>query len=72
MLGAVGCYGCLARRWNIGAHPYPSVRIWAPWNLTMGEGSCLGDHVDCYAVDRVTLEPYATVSQYTFPLYGEP
>ncbi len=32
----------------------------------MGEGSCLGDHVDCYTVDRVTLEPYATVSQYTF------
>ena len=49
-----------------GAHPYPSARIWAPWNLTMGEGSCLGDHVDCYTVDRVTLEPYATVSQYTF------
>ena len=49
-----------------GAHPYPSARIWAPWNLTMGEGSCLGDHVDCYAVDRVTIEPYATVSQYTF------
>ena len=49
-----------------GAHPYPSARIWAPWNLTMDEDSCLGDHVDCYAVDRVTLEPYATVSQYTF------
>lgn len=32
----------------------------------MGEGSCLGDHVDCYSVDRVTLEPYATVSQYSF------
>jgi putative colanic acid biosynthesis acetyltransferase WcaF len=49
-----------------GAHPYPSTRIWAPWNLTMGEGSCLGDHVDCYSVDRVTLEPDATVSQYAF------
>ncbi len=49
-----------------GAHPYPSARIWAPWNLTMGEGSCLGDHVRCYSVDRVTLEPYATVSQYSF------
>ena len=48
-----------------GAHPYPSARIWAPWNLTMKEGSCLGDHVDCYSVDRVTLEPYATVSQYS-------
>ena len=49
-----------------GAHPYPSARIWAPWNLTMGEGSCLGDYVDCYAVDQVILEPHATVSQYAF------
>jgi len=49
-----------------GSHPYPSARIWAPWNLVMEEGSCLGDHVDCYAVDRITLEPYATVSQYAF------
>lgn len=49
-----------------GAHPYPSARIWAPWNLIMGEGSCLGDYVRCYSVDRVTLEPYATVSQYSF------
>jgi putative colanic acid biosynthesis acetyltransferase WcaF len=49
-----------------GAHPYPSVRIWAPWNLTMREGSSLGDYVDCYSVDRITLEPYAAVSQYSF------
>jgi putative colanic acid biosynthesis acetyltransferase WcaF len=32
----------------------------------MGKGSCLGDYVDCYAVDRITLEPYATVSHYSF------
>lgn len=32
----------------------------------MGKGSCLGDHVDCYSVDQVTLESYATVSQYAF------
>jgi putative colanic acid biosynthesis acetyltransferase WcaF len=32
----------------------------------MGEGSCLGDYVRCYSVDRVTLEPHATVSQYSF------
>lgn len=49
-----------------GAHPYPSARIWAPWNLTMGEGSCLGDYVQCYSVDRITLEPQATVSQFSF------
>ncbi len=32
----------------------------------MREGSCLADYVDCYSVGRVTLEPYATVSQYSF------
>lgn len=57
------CFGATIER---GAHPYPSVKVWAPWNLTMKEGSSLGDHVDCYSVDRITLEPYATVSQYSF------
>lgn len=51
---------------GMGVHLYPSARIWAPWNLTMGEGSCLGDYVRCYSVDHVTLEPHATVSQYSF------
>jgi len=49
-----------------GAHPYPSARIWAPWNLVMGDYSCLSHHVDCYCVDTITLGAYATVSQYSF------
>jgi putative colanic acid biosynthesis acetyltransferase WcaF len=46
-----------------GAHVYPSVRIWAPWNLHMEAGSCLAPGVECYNVDRVTLGPGAIVSQ---------
>ncbi len=46
-----------------GAHPYPGCRIWAPWNLTMGDYSCLGNGVECYSVARVTLGAHATVSQ---------
>ena len=49
-----------------GAHPYPSVKIWAPWNLEMGPSSCLGDWVDCYCVDKITIGAHATVSQYAF------
>ena len=49
-----------------GAHPYPSAKIWAPWNLDMGAHSCLADHVDCYCVDAVTLGTGATVSQYSY------
>ena len=49
-----------------GAHIYPSARIWAPWNLEMGEGACLGQHVDCYSVERIILGRRALVSQYAF------
>jgi putative colanic acid biosynthesis acetyltransferase WcaF len=48
-----------------GAHPYPRARIWAPWNLTMGDHSCLANDVDCYCVAPVVLGESVTVSQYS-------
>lgn len=45
---------------------YQSCRIWAPWNLVMHPGSCLGDHVDCYCVAPVVLYENALISQYSF------
>lgn len=54
--------GTIAR----GARIYPSVRIWAPWNLAMAEGSTLADGVDCYCVDRIELGAEVTVSQRAF------
>lgn len=46
-----------------GAHPYPSARIWAPWNLRLGSVSSLGPDVICYSVGPITVEEYVTVSQ---------
>ena len=46
--------------------PYPSARIWAPWNLTMLRGSCIADDVDCYSVAEIHLGYRATVSQKTY------
>lgn len=53
---------------TIGAHAYchPAVRIWAPWNLTMGAHSSMGAYVDCYSVDRITIGEQVTISQYSF------
>lgn len=48
------------------ARVYDSVRVWAPWNLTMGPQSILADDVECYNVDKVTLEEGAIVSQHAF------
>ncbi|PXA03671.1 putative colanic acid biosynthesis acetyltransferase [Coraliomargarita sinensis] len=45
---------------------YSSARIWAPWQLRMEAGSCLGDFVDCYNVAPVQLKQGAVVSQYSF------
>jgi putative colanic acid biosynthesis acetyltransferase WcaF len=49
-----------------GVHLYPTVQIWAPWNLEMGDFSCLGDNVDCYSVDKILIGKNTTISQYTF------
>ncbi|HZG32997.1 MAG TPA: putative colanic acid biosynthesis acetyltransferase [Sphingopyxis sp.] len=45
------------------ARPYPSARIWAPWNFAMGEGSTVGPRSEVYCVARVTLGPWSVVSQ---------
>lgn len=57
---------CFGARIGKGVHIYPSVRIWAPWNLEMGDHSCLAAQVDCYCVAKVVIGPHSTVSQYSF------
>lgn len=49
-----------------GAKIMSSAKIWAPWNLTMGEEACLSHDVDCYCVAPVSIGAHATVSQYSF------
>lgn len=45
---------------------YSSVRIWAPWNLKMERGACLGPHTVCYNQAPVTLCEGSTISQYAY------
>lgn len=42
---------------------YRSVRIHAPWNLKIGDWSCIGPHVDIYNKDFVTIGSHTVVSQ---------
>lgn len=48
------------------ARPYPRARIWAPWNLSMEELSCIANGVYCYNVAFVKIGSRATVSQGAF------
>jgi putative colanic acid biosynthesis acetyltransferase WcaF len=61
------CFGAKIGR---GAHPYPGAKIWAPWNLEMGDHSCIADGVNCYCVARIRLGRNALVSQRTFLCTG--
>ncbi len=49
-----------------GSRVYPKARVWAPWNLVMGEYSCLSDDVDCYCVAKIHIGSRVTVSQYSY------
>lgn len=53
---------------RVGREAYlcPSVRIWAPWNLEIGNFSWIGDHVDCYCVAPIRLGSHVVVSQYSY------
>jgi putative colanic acid biosynthesis acetyltransferase WcaF len=57
------CFGAKIGR---GANILPSCKVWAPWNLTMGEFSCLSEEVDCYTVDTITIGDQAVISQGAF------
>ncbi len=54
---------CFGGRIADGALVYPSVRVWAPWNLEIEELGCLGRGVNCYCVGRVFIGAHSTVSQ---------
>lgn len=45
---------------------HSTAKIWAPWNLTMEDQSCLSHDVDCYTVDKIRLGARSVVSQGAF------
>jgi putative colanic acid biosynthesis acetyltransferase WcaF len=46
-----------------GVHIYPGARIWAPWNLMMGDRSCLANGVGCYNVAQIDIREDVVISQ---------
>jgi putative colanic acid biosynthesis acetyltransferase WcaF len=46
-----------------GAHIYPGVRIWAPWNLWIGEEAGVADGAILYSQGRISIGKRAVVSQ---------
>ncbi len=49
-----------------GSIVHASVKIWAPWNLIMGEYSTLGKEIECYNQGQITIGSHTTISQKTY------
>jgi putative colanic acid biosynthesis acetyltransferase WcaF len=54
---------CFGARIEWSSHIYSSVKIWAPWNLEIGNNSSLGPQVDCYNQGRVSIGSNTVISQ---------
>jgi putative colanic acid biosynthesis acetyltransferase WcaF len=48
-------YSCIIRR---------TVKVECPWNLKMGQNSCLGDGVIVYCLGKITIGDRVSISQY--------
>src|SRR4051812_22060661 len=44
-------------------HVYPGARVWAPWNLTLGNHVGIGDGAIIYDMDIIEIGDYAVISQ---------
>lgn len=53
-------------RVGAGARVYPSVRIWLPRNLELGEGVLVGPGAELYDQGRIAVGAYSVVSQRAF------
>lgn len=48
------------------ANIYASVKIWAPWNLEIGNFSSIGPQVDCYNQGKIKIGHHSIISQKTY------
>ena len=45
---------------------YPSVNVWAPWNVEMGSYVAIDDQVNLYSVDKITIGTKVAISREAF------
>ena len=53
-----------------GCHVYPSVRIWAPWNLVLSDHVGIADRTNLYTMATISIGSHAVVSEGAFLCCG--
>lgn len=61
---------CFGAKIGAGAHVYPGVKIWAPWNLDIGEQTGIADGVILYSQGKITIGKQTVISQGTHVCAG--
>jgi len=46
-----------------GCKIHSSVRVWAPWNLKVGQRTAIGPYVECYNPGKIIIGNKVTISQ---------
>lgn len=57
------CWGAKIGRGSI---VHASANIWAPWNLEVGQLTCIGPHTIIYNPGKITLGNKVVISQYAY------
>lgn len=57
------CFGAKVHRTAI---VYSSAKVYMPWNLEMGEYTCLAPEVDCYNAAKIKIGANSTISQKSY------
>ena len=54
---------CFGAKIGKGSIIYSTARIWGPWNMEIGERTCIGPRVDFYCADKIIIGNKVTISQ---------
>ena len=54
---------CFGAKLGTGVHVYPKVKIWAPWNIEIGDESGIANDVTLYSQGKITIGKRSVISQ---------
>lgn len=57
---------CWGAKIGKGSLVHASATIWAPWNLELGQRTCIGPHTIIYSADKIILGNKVAISQYAY------
>jgi len=57
---------CFGAKLGKKAKVHSTAKVWAPWNLTMGDYSTIAPDVHCSCASRVKIGSHTTISQYSY------